>query len=179
MANLNFQTFDDPEDQNNAQLNEPVPKGDYYAKVVDSAVKTTKSGTGQYVELVWELNGHVDTGACKNRKIWQRINHINNNPEAQRIGKQQLNRVVKAFGLAEIDSSTELHGREVIVGVKITPAEGQYAASNDISYVKSKKHAPKKGNLSAAEIGHAANAPQTPAQSPAPSASPSDDPIPF
>lgn len=175
MASLNFQTFDDPEDQDNAQLNEPVPKGEYYAKVVDSAVKTTKSGTGQYVELVWEINGHVDTGACKNRKIWQRINHINNNPEAQRIGKQQLNRVVKAFGLANIDSSTELHGREVIVGVKISPPSGQYAASNDIAYVKSKKHDPKKSNLSAAEIGNAVNAPPPPA----PSASASDDPIPF
>ena len=175
MARLNFKTFDDPEDQNNAQLSGPVPKGEYYAKVVDSTTKTTKSGKGQYLELVWEINGHVNTGACKNRKIWQRINYINENPEAQRIGKQQLNRVVKAFGLAEIDSSTELHGREVIVGVKITPAEGQYEASNDIAYVKSKKHAPKKGNLSAAEIGNAVNAPPPPA----PSASVPNDEIPF
>ena len=175
MANLNFKTFDDPEDQVHAQLSEPVPKGDYYAKIVDSDLKTTKSGTGQYVELTWELNGHVNTGACKNRKIWQRINVKNNNPEAERIGRQELNRLVKASGLTEVGDTSELHGRELIGGVKITPAEGQYAASNDISYVKSKKHAPKQGNLSAAEIGNAVNAPPPPA----PSSKVSDDPIPF
>lgn len=179
MAGLNFKAFDDPEDQARAQLSEPVPKGDYFAKIVDSDLKTTKAGTGQYVELTWELNGHVDTGACKNRKIWQRLNVKNDNPEAERIGRQELNRLVKASGLTEVGDTSELHGRELIVGVKISPPRGQYAASNDISYVKSKKHAPKKGNLSAAEIGHAANAPQTPAQSPAPSASVPDDEIPF
>ncbi len=184
MAGLNFQTFEEPDDRERLDTSQPVPKGEYFAKVVDSDLKTTKAGTGQYVELTWEINGHVVSGAAKNRKIWQRINIRNDNPEAERIGKQELNRLVKASGLTQINDTSELHGRELIIGVKIEPARGQYEASNGISYVKSKKHAPK-GNLGVADLSHASQAPeghQVPTaanQSAAPASRDLEDEIPF
>lgn len=140
MARLTFQTYNEPDEREPVDLSVPIPKGEYFAKIIASDLKTTKSGTGQYLELTWEINGHVISGEHENRKIWQRINTKNDNPVAARIGKDELNRVCKACGLNQIQrDSTELHGREVIIGVKIKPAEGGYSASNDISYVKSNK----------------------------------------
>ena len=172
MVDLSFITYDDVANDQAEKLREPVPVGEYFAKIIASEKVTTKSGTGWFLKLTWEINGHVDSGEHKNRRVWQKLNIKNSSAAAERVARKELDNIRKASGITVLNDSTELHGRELIIGVKIEPAEGQYAASNDISYVKSTKHAPKKDNLSAAEISNAANAPPPPNKD-------LDDEIPF
>ena len=43
MATLQFQTYHDPDAREPVDLSVPIPKGEYFAKVIFSDIKTTKS----------------------------------------------------------------------------------------------------------------------------------------
>jgi hypothetical protein len=135
MAGLSFATFED-QSAPSVDLSIPVPKGQYNAKIISSEIKTTKKATGQYVELVWEING---PSPHANRRIWQRINIVNEKETAVEIGKKELNMVVKACGLAQISDTSELHGRECKIDVTIEAGSNGYGDSNTIKYARSAK----------------------------------------
>ena len=50
-----------------------LPSGEYPALITDSNIKQTKSGTGSYLELTYQI---VD-GAYRGRQLWARINLTN------------------------------------------------------------------------------------------------------
>lgn len=135
MAGLNFETFED-QSAPSVDLTIPVPKGQYSAKIIGSEIKTTKKATGQYVELMWEIN---PPSPHANRRIWQRINIVNENENAVEIGKKELNMVVKACGLAQISDTSELHGRECKIDVTIEAGTNGYGDSNSIKNARSAK----------------------------------------
>ena len=65
---------------------EPIPAGFYIAKIIESDLKITSSGTGQYIKNVWEiLEG--DDAQYNGRKIYQNLNIINDNETAVKIAK--------------------------------------------------------------------------------------------
>ena len=65
---------------------DPVPAGDYRAQVVDSDVKGTKSGSGYYAKLEWEIIDGEYTG----RKVFANYNLQNNSEKAQEIGQREF-----------------------------------------------------------------------------------------
>jgi len=109
---------------------EPLPQGKYNAMVIESAVKDTKAGTGQYLELVCQ----VLDGAHVNRKIWHRLNIVNPNPVAENIGRKDLAVLMSNLGLPpQMGDTQELHGKPFVMGLKISQRDG-YEPSNDVSF---------------------------------------------
>jgi len=109
---------------------EPLPQGKYNAMVIESAVKDSKAG-GQYVELVCQ----VLDGKHINRKIWHRLNIVNDNSVAENIGRKDLAVLMINLGLPpQMVDTQELHGKPFVMGLKIRPAEGKYPARNEVSF---------------------------------------------
>ena len=109
---------------------EPLPQGKYNAMIIESTVKDTKAGTGQYLELVCQ----VLDGAHVNRKIWHRLNIVNPNPVAENIGRKDLAVLMSNLGLPpQMGDTQELHGKPFVMGLKISQRDG-YEPSNDVSF---------------------------------------------
>ena len=109
---------------------EPLPQGKYNAMIIESTVKDTKAGTGQYLELVCQ----VLDGKHINRKIWHRLNIVNPNKVAENIGRKDLAVLMINLGLPpQMVDTQELHGKPFVMGLKISQSDG-YEPSNDVSF---------------------------------------------
>jgi hypothetical protein len=143
MASLNF-------DASTVQPNDsfsPIPAGSYIAQVTDSSIKPTKSGSGTILNITWTI---LD-GKFANRKVFDRINIANQNPEAEKIGQRQLSSICHAAGVLKLQDSNQLHGKPVKITVKIRQ-DAQYGDSNEVKAYESA------GAMPAASVGSAAPA---------------------
>lgn len=95
-----------------------LPPGRYPAQVIESEVKATNAGTGQYLSLTLEV---VD-GPHAGRKLWDIINLINPSETAQRIGREQLSALCHAVGVTLASNSDPLHFKPLLVTVHVLPA---------------------------------------------------------
>ena len=96
-----------------------LPSGEYPALITDSDVKPTKSGTGSYLELVYQV---ID-GAYKGRKVWARITLQNPNATSVSIGQQHLAQLRHAVGkVGQLTDSAELHNIPHLIRVEFVPA---------------------------------------------------------
>lgn len=93
---------------------EAVPAGQYTAVITESEMKPTKAGTGQYLELVFEI---VD-GEHQGRRIWARLNLENPNLQAVEIARAELSAICRAVGVMRPSESTELHDLPLVITVK-------------------------------------------------------------
>lgn len=132
-----------------------VPAGEYPAVISDSDYVPTKGGKGMMLKLTWTI---LD-GDCKGRKVFENLNLENENTQAVQISKATLNSIMLACGLNSFQDSAQLHGRPVLIKVKVKPADGQYDAQNKIT-----KHLPMSGGAPSQSNGAA---PNFQAQSPA------------
>lgn len=108
---------------------EPLPAGEYLARIVESEVKPTSAGTGHYLQLVFQImSPGFDT-----RKVFNNLNLDNPNPKAVDIANRELGAICKAVGKPVIQDSVELHGLPMTIKLKITPPTANYAASNAIT----------------------------------------------
>jgi hypothetical protein len=105
----------------------PVPDGDYPVVITESEFKDTKNGRGQYLQLVLEV---ID-GPMKGRKIWDRLNLINDNKTAVEIAQKALSQICHAVGPLQPQDSSELHGKPLKATVVVSESPG-YAPSNDV-----------------------------------------------
>ena len=122
MTKLDFNVSDAPEDEGF----EPLPEGTYTAHIIQSEMKETRAGTGQYLELRVQILDEPYTG----RLVFERLNLINPNETAVAIAQRTLAELCKAVGLEEIEDSEELHGKEFQVKLAIQPEQGDYPPSN-------------------------------------------------
>lgn len=111
----------------------PIPDGNYPAIITASEMKTTKDGTGEYLELAVNIQGDEYRG----RIIWDRLNLVNQSTQAMSIAHRTLNDAAIACGidLSQPDAladSVALHNTPLIVDVGTEPARGQYPARNKI-----------------------------------------------
>ena len=91
----------------------PLPDGEYRAIATESEFKATKSGTGEYLQITWEL---LDD-PYKKRKIWSRLNLMNPNATAVEIAQRELSSICRAVGILTPKDSSELHGRPIILKI--------------------------------------------------------------
>lgn len=116
---------------------DPIPAGEYLAMIVDSDMKSTKDGRGQYLELVHQI---VD-GPFKGRKVWARLNLVNSNQQTATIAQAHLSAITHALGLQDtpISDSQHLHNRPLVIRVTFEKADGQKRTSdsNDVKGWKS------------------------------------------
>ena len=123
----------------------PLPEDSYNVMIVDEAIKETKKGDGSYLEIVLVV---VD-GECKGRKIWDRLNLWNPNPEARKIAQKTLTAITRAVGLdvATLEDTATLHN--LPLSAKIVVDEYQDRKTNKV-----KSYAPKKSVQVQANTGN-------------------------
>ena len=112
---------------------EAIPAGDYEAMVTDSQMKSTKDGSGQYLELTLE----IQSGQFQGRKIWDRLNLQNRNAKAVEIAQRQLGQLAHATGVLQVADSEQLHHKPVIVKVSVRQEPGR-DPSNEVKGYKAR-----------------------------------------
>ena len=108
---------------------EPIPAGRYFAAITGSEMKPTKSGTGSYLELIFQ----VVEGEFKGRQLWARLNLANPNDLAVKMARAELAAVCKAVGVMTPNDSQELHNLPLEVTVKVKPRSDTGDPANEIS----------------------------------------------
>ena len=161
MTSFAFDVSSAPEAAPTTNKYAPIPAGDYKAIITESEMKPTRAGTGQYLQLVWEI---ID-GPHTDRKIWDRLNLVNPNPTAVSIAQQDLASICRAVGVDKISDTEELHYKEVIVTVTIRKGDNGYEDSNEIkAYAPAGRSAPAAAPAAPAAVATpAAAAPAAPA----------------
>ena len=135
-GNYDFSTEDRP-------AYEALPEGYYNVIAIDSEIRETKAGTGNYLQFKFEI---LD-GQHKGRYIWDRFNIRNPNPRAVEIAQENLARFCQSAGLKSISDSFKLHHRPV--KVKVTQREWNGQTQNEIKGYRK------------ADLGNATPAPST------------------
>ena len=167
------------------QVLEAIPPGWYDAVITGSEMKPTRDGSGQYLQFEIQVTG----GQYAGRKLFDRLNLVNNNPTAVEIAYKTLKSIYNAVGKARVDSSNELHGIPLKVKAKVRAAEGQYSATNEVQGYDHATSAHETAGGAAPAVGAPGGAPpwaaaqhpqpQTPAaqpQQPAPAPAPAWQP---
>jgi len=125
MANLNGFNANDVDPATDF---EPIPAGKYLAVITDSEMKPTKSGSGHYLELTFQV---ID-GPCKNRLLWSRLNLDNPNELAVQIARGELSAICRAIGVMQPKDSLELHNLPLQITVKCKKREDTGDLVNEI-----------------------------------------------
>ncbi len=130
MVDLNG-TFDAtgvPEDDRNF---DPIPAGKYRLQVIESKIEETKTGSGDMLTLTLEV---ID-GPYKGRRIWDRLNVRNQNPDAQRIAQRALADLCLSINVPQVKDSEQLHFKPFTASVTIQADKtGQYGPQNRVRY---------------------------------------------
>lgn len=109
-----------------------LPDGWYNVTITKADLGPTKSGTGQKIDVRYDITGPTHQG----RVIFQSVNIRNQSQKAEEIGRQQLGEIMRAVGLAKVQDTDELIGGHLCVKVKTKPAENGYEARNEVSGFK-------------------------------------------
>ncbi len=110
---------------------ELLPAGKYRAQIVESEMRVTKNGMGQFLWLMLDI---LD-GEHKGRKIFDQLNLVNPNPTTVEIAQRTLSAICHATGKMHVSDSEELHLIPMTIQVKIRPPKNGYGESNAIAYL--------------------------------------------
>lgn len=124
MASLNISRDDLPESQGY----DPVPDGWYNAQIKGAELKPTKANDGQYIAVQYSITGPTHAG----RVVFGNLNIKNKNPEAERIGLQQLGEVMGAIGLAKIHDTDQLIGGVLQIKVALSKKQEGFDQRNEV-----------------------------------------------
>ena len=101
MATLNF----DANQVEPSAGRDPVPAGKYVAAIVESELKPTKSGNGQFLECCYQIL----EGEHKGRKLWSRHTLHHSSAQTVQIARGELSAICRAVGIMTPKDSAELH----------------------------------------------------------------------
>ena len=139
MANLGT-TFDasnvDP-----ARPFELLPPGKYVVQIVASEMRVTKDGQGQYLWL--ELD--VLEGEHAGKKLFDRLNLINNAASTVEFAQRTLSAICRAAGRMQVQDSEELHLVPILADVKIQPPKNGYGESYSVRSLPLERGTPATG----------------------------------
>ena len=110
---------------------EVLPPGKYLAQIVNSEMRPTRDGMGQYLYL--EID--ILEGQYAGRKLFDRLNLSNPNPSAAEIAQRTLSSICRAVGRLQVNNSEQLHLVPFVADVKVRPPRGEYGESNSIRYL--------------------------------------------
>tara|TARA_R110000772_G_scaffold13110_4_gene39159 strand:+ start:521 stop:1000 length:480 start_codon:yes stop_codon:yes gene_type:complete len=128
MAILSTPFLADDLPQGNIGVYEALPAGWYTATIAGCEMKQTKSGTGSYLAVRYDITGPTHQG----RVIFSNLNITNANPKAEEIGRQQLRQLMEAIGLAKLADTDQLVNGNVKIKLKIEKSE-EYGDKNQVS----------------------------------------------
>lgn len=105
-----------------------IPEGWYTVKITDAKLAPTRAGTGEKIDVRYDIMGPTQQG----RVTFGSINIRNQNPTAESIGLQQLGEIMRAVGLDRIEDTDQLIGGELQIKIKIKqPTDKDKAAGYD------------------------------------------------
>jgi len=107
---------------------EAIPPGEYVAIITDSKMKATKAGTGQYLELTFQI---LD-GEHRNRKLWARLNLENPNAQAVQIARGELSAICRAIEVMAPRDSSELHDQPLVIKVSCKKRADTGEVTNEV-----------------------------------------------
>jgi hypothetical protein len=110
---------------------ELLPAGKYRAQIVESEMRVTKNGMGQFLWLMLDIL----EGEQKGRKIFDQLNLVNPNPTTVEIAQRTLSAICHATGKMHVSDSEELHLIPMTIQVKIRPPKNGYGESNAVAYL--------------------------------------------
>ena len=108
-----------------------LPPGKYRVQLVASEMRPTKDGMGQY--LLLELD--ILEGQYTGRKLFDRLNLVNANPDAVQMAQRSLSALCRAAGKMQVSNSEQLHLIPLMIDVKVRPPKGQFGESNSVRYL--------------------------------------------
>jgi len=117
---------------------EPLPAGDYLCVITNSEMKPTKKGDGQYLEVQLE----VLDGPHKGRRLFDRFNLQNPNPQAVEIARRQFSGLCHAVNVMRVQDSCQLHNIPCVVQVKCKKRDDNGEWSNEVGGYKAKSTTP-------------------------------------
>lgn len=106
---------------------EPLPAGWYQATVTGAELKKTKAGTGEYIAIRYDILGPTHQG----RVIFGNLNIANPNQEAEKIGRQQLRKLMVAIGLNSVSDTDQLINGNLSIKLDVKHDE-QYGDKNEV-----------------------------------------------
>ena len=133
MANLNGFNANDVDP---AVGFDPVPAGKYLAVIIASEMKPTKSGSGQYLELTFQI---LD-GRHSARLLWARLNLDNPSAMAVKIARAELSAICRAVGVMAPKDSIELHNLPLVITVGCKKRDDTGDLTNEIKGYEAKQH---------------------------------------
>ena len=110
---------------------ELLPAGKYSAQIVESEMRVTRNGMGQFLWLMLDI---LD-GQHKGRKIFDQLNLVNPNPTTVEIAQRTLSAICHATGKMQVSDSEELHLIPMSIHVTVKPPKNGYGESNAIRYM--------------------------------------------
>ena len=125
MATLNF----DANQVEPSSGKDPIPAGKYAAAISASEMKPTKNGSGQYLELEYQ----VLDGEHKGRKVWSRHNLQHPNVQTVQIARGELSSICRAVGVMAPKDSAELHNLPMTVTVKLKKRDDNGEMTNEVT----------------------------------------------
>lgn len=105
-----------------------IPAGDYHAVAIESEIKETKAKTGKYCQFKFIIT----EGPYANTYLWARLNVVNPNATAQRIGNEQLANFCRAVGKTKIRDTDELLSIPLILTVSSKPRKNQEGSTEQV-----------------------------------------------
>lgn len=133
MANLNGFDASTVEPANDF---DPIPAGTYVAIITGSEIKPTKDGSGEYLELTFQ----IIEGDYTNRLLWARLSLNHAKDIVARIARSQLADICKSVGVLKPNDSAELHNLPLSIDVRLKKRKDNGDMVNEI-----KKYSPRKG----------------------------------
>ena len=128
MAMLGTPFITDELPQGNTGSYEVLPAGWYTATINAADIKQTKSGTGRYIAVRYDITGPTHQG----RVVFGNLNIKNASTKAEEIGRQQLGEIMRAIGLAKVTDTDQLIGGNL--GIKLVVKTGEYAGNEIKGY---------------------------------------------
>lgn len=110
---------------------DPLPAGWYDVNITGAELKSTKDGTGNYINVKYSVTGPTHQG----RVVFGMLNLKNKNPKAEEIGRQQLGELMRACGLARVTDSDQLIGGRCAIKLSVETQEG-YEPRNNVKGFK-------------------------------------------
>ena len=118
---------------------DPVPFGDYHAKIIESGIEdiSRNNDRGRCLQLTWQIEG----GEYNGRLVWQRLNmwaeNMNNLDKVRNIANSQFAAIREATGKTSPRDSEERHFITCTIKVKVQKdPNGQFPDRNEITAVK-------------------------------------------
>lgn len=115
--------------------NQPLPNGFYHSVVTRAELKDVKDNTAhKYLEVEFDITHPAEYGR---RKVWEKFNLINGSAVTVKIAKEQLSDLAQCMGMATLNESDDLIGKEIAMVLGIQPATpkkngGEWPASNKV-----------------------------------------------